>query len=56
MLSDLALPVGEIDVAAARTDLATADAALATDELDPFANADKKWAELRLTMSGATEA
>ncbi len=54
VLSDLAVPVGDIDVAAARSDLAAAESALAADELDPFASADKKWAELRLTMSGTT--
>lgn len=55
VLSDLAVPTDEIDVAAARTDLATADSALAADEHDRFAMADKRWAEVRLTMSGATE-
>lgn len=54
VLSDLAVPSGEIDVAAARTDLASAETALAADELDPFAMADKRWAEVRLVMSGST--
>ncbi|MBT8241479.1 MAG: ATP synthase F1 subunit epsilon [Acidimicrobiia bacterium] len=53
VLSDLALPMSEIDVTKAQGDLASADAALAADQLDEFALADKKWAELRLTMAGA---
>ncbi len=54
VLSDLAVPAGDIDAAAARADLEVADIALGVDDLDPFAIADKKWAELRLTLSGAT--
>ncbi len=53
VLSDIALPAASIDVAAARADLADADSRLAADQLDEFALSDKKWAELRLTMSGA---
>ncbi len=53
VLSDLALPVSEINVSKARADLTGANAALANDQLDQFALADKKWAELRLAMSGA---
>lgn len=53
VLSDLALPVSEINVSKARADLTEANAALANDQLDQFALADKKWAELRLAMSGA---
>ena len=53
VLSDLALPMRDIDVNKARGDLAAAEEALAADQLDEFALADKKWAELRLTMAGA---
>jgi len=55
VLSDLAVPAEQIDVTDARSDLAAADSALTVDDTDPFAAADKKWAELRLTLSGATE-
>ena len=53
VLSDLAVPAGDIDVAAARADLADAESRLGDDEHDTFALADKRWAEVRLSMAGA---
>jgi len=53
VLSDIALPIEAIDVAAARSDLADADSRLDSDQLNTFALNDKRWAELRLAMSGA---
>ena len=53
VLSDLAVPSGEIDVAAARADLSDAESRLSADEHDTFALSDKRWAEVRLTMAGA---
>ena len=53
VLSDLAMPAGDIDVAAAQADLADAESRLGVDELDAFALSDKRWAEVRLTMAGA---
>ncbi len=51
VLSDLAVPAESIDVTAANEDLSDADARLNVDETDPFAIADKKWAELRIQLA-----
>lgn len=51
VLSDLAMPAEAIDVSKATADLADAVSRLSTDDLDPFAIADKKWAELRIELA-----
>ena len=54
VLSDEAVPSGDIDVAGARVDLDAANEALRGDEHNSFALDDLKWAELRLRLSGAS--
>ncbi len=51
VLSDLAMPAETIDVSKATADLADAVSRLSADDLDPFAIADKKWAELRIELA-----
>ncbi len=51
VLSDEAVPRGEIDAASARSDLDAAAEALRGDEHNSFAIDDHKWAELRLRLS-----
>ena len=53
VLSDLAVPAEAIDVSSATTDLADAVSRLGADDLDPFAIADKKWAELRIELAAS---
>ena len=53
VLSDLAVPAEVIDVSAANDDLADALSRLSADDLDPFAIADKKWAELRIELAAS---
>ena len=53
VLSDLAVPAESIDVSSATTDLADAVSRLGADDLDPFAIADKKWAELRIELAAS---
>lgn len=52
VLSDAAIPAGEIDSAQAQADLAAAEAALAANADDPFAREDLRWAEVRLRVAG----
>jgi F-type H+-transporting ATPase subunit epsilon len=52
VLSDAAVPAGEIDVAEARSDLAEAQAAEAANPDDPYARDDRQWAEIRLAAAG----
>ncbi len=51
VLSDVAVPVESIDVRRANADLTEANAKLTTDQHDPFALADRKWAELRIELA-----
>lgn len=51
VLSDEAVPSGDIDAAAARSDLDAAAEALRGDEHNSFALDDKRWAELRIRLS-----
>ncbi|NNF52916.1 MAG: ATP synthase F1 subunit epsilon [Acidimicrobiales bacterium] len=53
VLSDLAVPAEDIDVKSANDDLADAVSRLSTDDLDAFAMADKKWAELRIELAAS---
>ena len=53
VLSDLAVPAEAIDVSSANADLADAVSRLSADDLDPFAIADKKWAELRIELAAS---
>ena len=52
VLSDAAVPASEIDVAAAQADLAEASAAEQANPEDPYARADRQWAEIRLVAAG----
>lgn len=52
VLSDDALPAADIDVSQAREDLSTATASVDSDEENDEAKADKKWAEVRLSVVG----
>ncbi len=52
VLSDAAVPAEDIDVAQARADLAEAESAEAANPDDPYARADRQWAEIRLTAAG----
>lgn len=52
VLSDAAVSADAIDVAQARTDLAEAQTAEAANPEDPYARADRQWAEIRLTAAG----
>ncbi len=51
VLADLAVPAEAIDVSLANDDLADALSRLSADDLDPFAIADKKWADLRIELA-----
>ncbi len=53
VLSDLAVPAEAIDVSSANADLADAVSRLSADDLNPFAIADKKWAELRIELAAS---
>jgi F-type H+-transporting ATPase subunit epsilon len=55
VLSDAAVPADQIDVAAARAELAEAQAAGQADPNDPYARDDRRWAEVRLVVTGAAE-
>lgn len=52
VLSDAAVPASEIDVAQAQADLAEASAAEQANPEDPYARADRQWAEIRLVAAG----
>ena len=53
VLSDEAIPSGEIDLAAAQADLAAAEEALRADETDAYAIEDVKWAQIRVDLASA---
>ncbi|MEM9561633.1 MAG: ATP synthase F1 subunit epsilon [Actinomycetota bacterium] len=55
VLSDAAVPAGEIDVAAARTQLTDAQAAEDANPDDPYARDDRRWAEVQLAAAGADD-
>jgi len=50
VLSDEAVPSGEINSDEAQADLTSAQEALKADEHDAFAIEDQRWAELRLAL------
>lgn len=52
VLSDAAVPASDIDVAQAQSDLAEAKSAEQANPEDPYARADRQWAEIRLTAAG----
>lgn len=52
VLSDAAVAADEVDIAAARADLAEASAAEQANPEDPYARADRQWAEIRLSAAG----
>ncbi len=52
VLSDYAIPATEIDVTAARSDLAAAQAAEQADPNDPEVRMERQWAEVRLAAAG----
>ena len=52
VLSDAAVAASEIDVAAVRSELAEAQAAEQESPDDPYARADRQWAEVRLAAAG----
>jgi F-type H+-transporting ATPase subunit epsilon len=52
VLSDAAVTADAIDVAEARSDLAEAQAAESANPEDPYARADRQWAEVRLAAAG----
>ena len=52
VLSDAAVPASEIEVAQAQADLAEATAAEQANPEDPYARADRRWAEIRLEAAG----
>lgn len=52
VLSDAAVPASEVDVAQAQADLAEASAAEQANPDDPYARADRQWAEIRLVAAG----
>lgn len=54
VLSDAAVPAGDIDVAAAQADLSEAQVAEQANPEDPYARADRQWAEIRLTAAGVS--
>ena len=56
VLSDAAVPADAIDVAAARAELSEAQAAEAAAPEDPYARADRRWAEVQLAAAGVAEA
>ncbi|MGB5757746.1 MAG: F0F1 ATP synthase subunit epsilon [Acidimicrobiales bacterium] len=52
VLSDAAVAADEVDIAAARADLAEASTAEQANPEDPYARADRQWAEIRLSAAG----
>ena len=52
VLSDYAIPADDIDVAAAQTDLAEAQAAEQSDPNNPEVRMQRQWAEVRLAAAG----
>ncbi len=52
VLSDEASPSGDLDADVAQADLTAAEAALADDPEDAYAQEDVKWANLRLRLAG----
>ncbi len=52
VLSNGAVPAADVDVAAAKAQLETAEAAIESDSEDTDAKADKKWAEVQLSTAG----
>lgn len=54
VLSDAAMSASEVDVAQAQADLAEASAAEQANPEDPYARADRQWAEIRLVAAGAS--
>ena len=52
VLSDAAVPASEVDVVQAQADLAEASAAEQANPDDPYARADRQWAEIRLVAAG----
>lgn len=56
VLSDAAVPADQIDVATARTELSDAQAAEQANPDDPYARADRRWAEVQLSAAGVAEA
>ncbi len=52
VLSDAAVAAGSVDVAAARADLTEASATEQANPEDPYARADRQWAEIRLAAAG----
>jgi F-type H+-transporting ATPase subunit epsilon len=52
VLSDAAVAASDIDVAVVRNELADAQAAEQAAPDDPYARADRQWAEVRLTAAG----
>ena len=55
VLSDAAIPADQIDAAAVRAELTEAQAAEAAAPEDPYARADRQWAEVRLAATGQGE-
>ncbi len=55
VLSDAAVAAGDIDVAAAQKDLEKADAALEENPESKYSQADRKWAQIRLSATGAID-
>jgi len=56
VLSDAATPASAIDVVTVQAQLAEAQAAEAADPDDPYARADRRWAEVQLVAAGVGEA
>ncbi len=56
VLSEAAIPAGDIDVSQAQADLAAAQAAEVENPEDPYAREDRVWAELRLQAAGQGDA
>lgn len=54
VLSDAAIPAADIDVAAAQADRDAAASAVAADAADRFAREDLQWAEILLSVGGAS--
>lgn len=55
VLSDAATPADSIDVVTVQAELAEAQAAEAGDPDDPYARADRRWAEVQLAAAGVGE-
>ncbi len=52
VLSDAAVPASDIDISTAQADLTAATAAEQANPEDPYARADRQWAEIRLAAAG----